>query len=276
MWPQPISQVLDVIKRHPSVSLALGIMGAVAAYDTFSGQVAQLTDYELPSLHKLFSKSVAVGGHLLPWWGWVIMLLVILNLALLWQRLPATKAETPKPVAPPPLASAKAPIEIPMVTTNPPQALERAPYPGQGMAIAARPSSSSTPALSRQETDMAPRRVAEAVLGRVPQESRAKIVRDWSRVGSLELWQAGALWANELPGVNRLFPTSEATRANVAMLMAAAMDGEIDASAVHPGRYEAVLGRQIDEQSRVSRDGLLVFANGRSEYPLFLFPDGPA
>jgi hypothetical protein len=92
-----IAEVWAVIRRHPGVSSVLAIMGAIATYDTFSGQVAQVTDRELPSLHKLFGQSVAVGGHLLPWWGWIIMLLVTLNIALLWQRRPMEASE-PSPV----------------------------------------------------------------------------------------------------------------------------------------------------------------------------------
>lgn len=82
--PAPIARLCNLVERHPIGAAVLGGLSAVAAYDTFSGQVEQITGKEIPTLREVFGWSVTVGGSLLPWWGWVIMLLATFNVILLW------------------------------------------------------------------------------------------------------------------------------------------------------------------------------------------------
>ena len=60
------------VKRHPIVSVLIGIVTCIGAYDTTSATIAQVTDRQLPSLRRLFGMSVDLGGSLLPWWAWLI------------------------------------------------------------------------------------------------------------------------------------------------------------------------------------------------------------
>lgn len=88
----------------------------------------------------------------------------------------------------------------------------------------------------------------------------------------MQLFQAACLWAEELPPANPAFPISESAQASLEMLKGATISGEIPSTEVT--KYYETL--PIDERARVTRKGLFDFAVARKEYPVFLFPDGPA
>lgn len=102
----------------------------------------------------------------------------------------------------------------------------------------------------------------------------AHSVARWARVGSFELYQAACLWAGETPPSTPLLVVSEDARANLAMLKAAILDGELESIAPTglAASMAGINGPQARDDTRVTRDSLLEFAKLRGERPAFLFP----
>ena len=61
---QPHKQLAAIwrpIRSHPLVSVAFVVVGLISGYDTFSSNIAQITDWHLPSLKDLLGPGL-VGG----------------------------------------------------------------------------------------------------------------------------------------------------------------------------------------------------------------------
>jgi len=241
--------------------IALAIWFLVSGYDTFSGAFSQIIPgYELVTLGSL----VMGGSHVLPWWGWLLILQGLLWAALaeyVARHIPSLRAASAEPerkIAPAAaVVAAPAPEPTRMLMTNP--APTPAPdYPGKGLMTAPRKSAPATPA------DLVKAMAAGAAT------TRAAAMRRWTKVGSFEVWEAASLWANEPPPVSSLHPTSESSRANLAMLKAAILDGEL--VAVPASGLDSFIGRGVSDNSRVTRENLIAYARAKGELPPFLFP----
>lgn len=263
-WKARLQAAYEVLLGQWWARIVLGLWALVCGYDTFSGAFEQIVPgYELRSLG-----SIAMGGsHLLPWWSWLMVLQAILTMVLLEYLVRHTdrsKGDT---------ATVEADSDQVIGLQARRDELGSELAAAKAKFLAPPPPPSGVRLITPARSALSP---PPPLRPRPPEDTRQKIIDSWSRVGSFEVWQAGALWGNELPAANRLFPVSEATRANTAMIVAAAIDGEINPAEVVETPIEAVLGhRMIEDRTRVNRRGLLDFARARVEYPVFLFPNGP-
>lgn len=115
------------------------------------------------------------------------------------------------------------------------------------------------------------RKLAEAMVG-ARQTGRAQAVQQWARVGSFELWEAAALWSDELPPKVHLLPLSDSGAANLAMLKAAIVAGDLlPLPPQGPAALRIALGGEADDRTRVKRDALVAYAEKIGERPAFLF-----
>ncbi|MFC3071203.1 hypothetical protein [Phenylobacterium soli] len=105
--------------------------------------------------------------------------------------------------------------------------------------------------------------------------NRRKIIAEWGKVGSFELWEAASLFAEELPPTNALFPRSDAANAKLAMLKAAVHDGELPRAPL--SGIDATLAKfgsiSIDDHTRIRRSDLVEYAEAKCQRPAFLFPE---
>ncbi|MFN3512720.1 MAG: hypothetical protein ACK41C_06740 [Phenylobacterium sp.] len=104
---------------------------------------------------------------------------------------------------------------------------------------------------------------------------RALILKQWSRVGSFELFEAAALWVGESPPLQYVVPLTGAAQASFARLKGAILDGELIAEPPQGiAAFSHLTGRQVDERTRVTRANLIEYAKAQGEKPPFLFPGG--
>ena len=70
-WQTRLQAAREIVWGHRWFRAALAVWFFVSGYDTFSGAISQL----LPTYELIPLGSLLVGGaHLLPWWGWMLVL----------------------------------------------------------------------------------------------------------------------------------------------------------------------------------------------------------
>lgn len=227
-----------VARQNKAVSAGFASLSLVAIYDSFSGGVTQVLGVKLPTLRELFGMSLDVGGQLLPWWGWVIVLLASLNVTLLFRGAPPRRAV--EPIARPDVL-AEYLSSNPM--TNPRHPVGTIPPP------------------------ITPERLLRAA-EKLP--NWQKIIRDWSRVETYELYQAAALWAGVPPPAVSILPLTPEGQANLAMLKAAIRRGDLQPTLDDAPSY---IRLGPTETTCVTREALIAYAEQKGEHPAFLFSD---
>lgn len=77
-----LRSVWSTIKAHPTVSWAFAVVAVIGSVDTFSGIFTQLTDVTVPTVNAVTRWLLMDGSHILPWWGWLMVLQAILTVGL--------------------------------------------------------------------------------------------------------------------------------------------------------------------------------------------------
>lgn len=227
------------------------IWAGVSGYDTFSGVISQIIPkYELVPLGPL----LVGGSHLLPWWGWLLILQGMLWASLaeyVLRHIPALLSPTREGLAADSASS---------TTTASPLAK---PEPSvTARIIAPEPQPSFTPRAS-------PTAAAAPSPHSYDYEPQADF-RAWRHANPLTLRQAASLWGGKDPAHLNLFPLRGAEAAWLQTLLNAVEQGKL---AVQPNPSGQLAVGGAEHHALVARAELARFALAINETPTFLAED---
>ena len=94
----------NLLWGHWLVRIFFFAWALIAGYDTFSGVLGQITPWSPWPIRQLFGLAMTTGSHLLPWWGWLLVLqgLVLFAIIDYLSRLPVRTVAAEAPEIEPP------------------------------------------------------------------------------------------------------------------------------------------------------------------------------